>query len=88
MKLVKVILKKDGKEINVLPSEVEGLIRAGKIAGKIKESKIPSETKEEKHTGETKKNELEAKEKMYPSARRPANISTANIRGGNPKKIK
>jgi hypothetical protein len=79
MELVKVILKKDGKEIKVLPSEVEGLIKAGKIAGKIKESKIPSKTKEEKQAGETK-DEKAAKEKMYPSAKRPVNISSKNFK--------
>lgn len=82
---VKVELK-NGKLIEVLPSEVEIL----KQAGLLKELKEKTETKEEKEVGETKtfKEEKEALERMYPKSNRPVNISSANIKGGRPKKVK
>jgi hypothetical protein len=74
---VKVTLKKDGKVIEVLPNEVEGLRKAGLL----KESKIPTETKEEKNVGETK-DEKAAMEKMKPSQKRDVNIGSKNINRG------
>lgn len=82
---VKVELK-NGKVIEVLPGEVEVLNKAGLL----KEAKEKSVTKEEKEAGETKsfKEEKEALERMYPKSNRPVNISTANVKGGRPKKVK
>ena len=59
MKLVKVILKKNGKEIEVLPREVlqlrnAGLLKEGKAETTSKEEKGKTQTKEEKNTGKTK----------------------------------
>jgi hypothetical protein len=76
MAKVKVTLK-NGKVIEVLPAEVDGL----KKAGLLKESKIPNMTKEEKNVGETK-DEKAAMERMYPSKKRPVNISSKNINRG------
>jgi len=86
MELVKVTLKKNGKEIEVLPQEVPGL----KAAGLLKEEKATTETKEEKNTGSTKldagtkppKDEKAARERMYPKSKRPVNISHANMKNG------
>jgi len=69
---VKVTLK-SGKVIEVMRKEVDGLHKAGKI----KESKVDNMTKEEKNTGGTK----EAKERMYPSKKRPVSISSKNFKG-------
>ena len=76
MAKVKVTLK-NGKVIEILPAEVEGL----KKAGLLKESKVPNITKEEKNVGETK-DEKAAMERMYPSKKRPVNISKKNINRG------
>lgn len=69
----------------MLPNEVEGLRKAGLL----KESKIPNVTKEEKNVGETKdekaideKTAKAAMERMYPSKKRPVNISTKNVNRG------
>ncbi|TSA54095.1 MAG: hypothetical protein D4R45_04485 [Planctomycetaceae bacterium] len=85
MNLVPVTLK-SGKVINVLPREIVILRKAGLL----KEFKTPSETKEFKDETQTKtaKEEKEARERMYPSKKRPINISSANIKGGRPKKVK
>ena len=76
MKLVKVILK-TGRVIEVLPSEVEGL----KKAGLLKEFKVKNVTKEEKDVGETK-DEKAAMERMHPSKKRPVNIGSHSFKTG------
>jgi len=78
MKLVTVILK-DGREIQVLEREVEGL----RQAGVLKESKVASVTKEEKDAAETK-DEKAAMERMKPSTKRPVNISRDSIKKSRP----
>ena len=91
MKLVKVTLK-TGKVIAVLPQEVEILRKAGHL----KESKVASETKEFKDEAETKEIKVTGKDTKTPERRskgffnpkNPANISSANIRGGRPKNVK
>ena len=76
MAKVKVTLK-NGKIIEILPAEVEGL----KKAGLLKVSKVPNITKEEKNVGETK-DEKAVVERMYPSKKRLINISNKNINRG------
>ena len=76
MAKVKVTLK-NGKVIEILPAEVEGL----KKAGLLKESKVPNVTKEEKNVGETK-DEKAVVERMYQWKKRPVNISKKNINRG------
>ena len=76
MAKVKVTLK-NGKVIEILPAEVEGL----KKAGLLKESKAANMTKEEKNVGETKDKKAVV-ERMYPSKKRHVNISNKNINRG------
>ena len=76
MAKVKVTLK-NGKVIEILPSEVEGL----KKAGLLKESKVSNVTKEEKNAGETK-DEKAVVERIYQWKKRPVNISNKNINRG------
>jgi len=71
MKKVSVTLK-SGKIIEVMDKEVPGLRKAGLL----KEGKQPSETKEFKPEAETK----------AAPKKRPASISTKNIKGSRPKK--
>lgn len=91
---------KDGRRIKVLPEEVSILQEAGKLgSGKLgsgkrkrapakrKEDKSKTETKEEKDTGDTKNDPKAARERMYPTSKRPVNISYANIKGFTPKKV-
>lgn len=80
MKLITVTLK-SGKTINVLPAEIEILKKAGLL---LKEEKAQTETKEEKQTGETKA----APVKTQQPKPRPVNITSANFKGGNPKKTR
>jgi len=85
MKLVKVILK-TGRVIEVLPSEVEGL----KKAGLLKESKIKNVTKEEKEVGQTKAVTVTRRSKnWYPGPGEteepppiPANIDSHSFKTG------
>lgn len=63
---------KTGKTIEILESEIKGL----RDAGLLKESKISSETKEEKEIGGTK------------DEKAPSPITTKNIKGQTPKKVK
>ena len=77
MKKVSVTLKK-GSTIEVLPAEVPGLRKAGLL----KEGKQPSETKEFKPEAETK-----TAPKKPVSKKRPASISTKNVKGNSPKKV-
>lgn len=88
--LVDVTLK-DRTVVKVLPCEVEGLKRAGKLFDpeaevKEKEEKAGLQTKEEKETGETKEEKEAGDTKEGKPKRRPVNISSRNIRGKRSKK--
>jgi len=81
-KKVKVTLK-TGKQIEVLPMEMEGL----RNAGLLKEA--PPQKKEEKLQSETKEEKLQAETKVKPTQKpqpRPANITQANIKVAKPQK--
>ena len=86
MKLVKVELK-TGKTIEVLPSEVEGLKKAGLL---LKESKVENVTKEEKDVGQTKAVKVTRRSKnWYPGPGeteepppKPVNIGSHSFKTG------
>jgi len=74
MKLTEVTLK-DGKKINVLPGEVEGLRKLGKLQEKkVKEEKSKPQTKELKEEPETKKEE-------DPVNKKPPMSTARNLKG-------
>jgi len=74
MKLTEVTLK-DGKKINILPGEVEGLRKLGKL----KEEKKVNDTKEEKKKPQTK----EKKPKEDPVNVKPPLSTARNLKNVN-----